>query len=163
MNLTRMKSIIFITILSTVITISPILSQSANAGPRDTGNLTVTDKAPIVTSDGNVYVTWWSNKTGNDEVLFRASNDGGLTFGDKINLSNTTDIESVDAEIAAEGENVYVTWWERNENVHPHTNEPVLRISNDGGQTFGPVLQLSQNGSISTAEQLTEGETTDDE
>jgi hypothetical protein len=111
------------------------------------------EQAPVVTSDGNVYVTWWSNKTGNNEVMFRASNDGGSTFGDKINLSNTTDIESVDAEIAAEGENVYVTWWERNENVHPHTNEPVLRISTDAGQTFGPVLQLSQNGTIGSNEE----------
>ncbi len=102
-------------------------------------------KAPVVTSDGNVYVTWWSNKTGNDEVLFRASNDNGLTFGDKINLSNTTTSESADAEIAADGDMVYVTWWERNST----DNEPVLRISNDGGQTFAPILELSVNGSNS--------------
>jgi hypothetical protein len=158
MNLTKMKSIIFITILSTAITISPILLQSANAGARDTGNLLVTEKAPIVTSEGNVYVAWWSNKTGNNEVMFRSSNDAGLTFGDKINLSNTTDIESIDVEIVAEGENVYVTWWERNENVHPHTNEPVLRISNDGGQTFGPLLQLSQNGTIGSSDDSEEGQ-----
>ncbi len=36
-------------------------------------------KAPIATS--GVYVTWWSNKTGNDEVMFKASTDGGKTFG----------------------------------------------------------------------------------
>ncbi len=147
MNLTKIESIIFITILSTTITISPILLQSVNAGPRDTGNLTV-NEAPVVTTDGNVYVTWWTNKTGNNEVMFRASNDGGVTFGDKINLSNTTDVESVDAEIAADGENVYITWWERNENVHPHTDEPVARISSDGGQTFGPLLNLATNGTI---------------
>jgi hypothetical protein len=46
--------------------------------------------------------------------LFRASTDGGATFSDGINLSNTTDAESVDAETAAEGGNVIVTWWERN-------------------------------------------------
>jgi hypothetical protein len=94
-----------------------------------------------------VYVTWWSNKTGNDEILFRASNDNGLTFGDKINLSNTTTSESVDAMIDADGDTVAVTWWERNNT----SNEPVLRISNDGGQTFGPLLQLSQNGTLGTS------------
>ncbi len=103
-----------------------------------------TSRAPTVISGENVYVAWWSNKTGNDEVLFRASNDAGLTFGDKINLSNTTTSESVDAEIAAEGENVYVTWWERNQTA----NEPVLRISTDTGATFGPLLQLSHNGTL---------------
>ena len=40
--------------------------------------------APIAASDNNVYIAWWTNKTGNDEVLFRASTDGGATFGDKI-------------------------------------------------------------------------------
>jgi hypothetical protein len=77
-------------------------------------------------------------------VLFRASTDGGHIFGDKINLSNTTNAESVDAEIAAEGNNVVVTWWERNQTV----NEPVVRISNDGGQTFGETLRLATNGTI---------------
>jgi hypothetical protein len=39
--------------------------------------------------------------TGNDEVMFRASNDGGTTFMEKINLSNSSDTESQDVEIAA--------------------------------------------------------------
>jgi hypothetical protein len=102
------------------------------------------NEAPIATSDGNVYVAWWSNKTGNNEVMFRASNDGGATFGDKINLSNTTDSDSVDALIDADGDTVVVTWWERNNKA----NEPVMRISNDGGATFKQMLQLSKNGTI---------------
>jgi hypothetical protein len=76
--------------------------------------------------------------------MFRVSIDGGQTFSDKINLSNTTDAESVDAEITAEGNNVVVTWWERNQTV----NEPVVRISNDRGQTFGETLRLATNGTI---------------
>src|SRR5918994_3129216 len=100
--------------------------------------------APIATSDNNVYITWWSNKTGNMEVMFRASTDNGVTFGDKINLSNTTEADSDDAEIAASGDNVYVTWWERNET----SDEPVSRVSNDNGATFGPLLRLATNGTI---------------
>jgi tricorn protease-like protein len=76
--------------------------------------------------------------------MFRASTDGGKTFGDKINLSNTTKSESQDAHIDASGDKVFVTWWERNQT----SNEPVLRISNDSGKTFGPILKLSTNGSI---------------
>ena len=97
--------------------------------------------APIATSDdNNVYIAWWSNKTGNDEVMFKASADGGKTFGDKMNLSNSTNSESQDAEIAASGNNVYVSWWERNET----SNEPVLRVSNDSGKTFGEKIMLSK-------------------
>ena len=42
--------------------------------------------------------------------MFRASNDGGATFSDKIYLSNTTDADSWRVEIAGEGENVVVSW-----------------------------------------------------
>src|ERR687895_1093319 len=102
--------------------------------------------------DGNnIYVEWWPNKSGNWEVMFRASTDGGATFGDKINLSNSPDTQSQTAEILAVGDNnVYVTWWELNENVHPHTNESVMRVSTDAGQTFGPVINLSTNGTVTT-------------
>jgi hypothetical protein len=110
-------------------------------------------KAPMaVSQDGNnVYVVWWTNRSGNWEVMFRASTDGGATFGDKINLSNSTDTESTNAEIiAAAGDSVFVSWWELNENVHPHTNESVMRVSTDAGQTFGPVVMLGTNGTVST-------------
>src|ERR687889_1250268 len=104
----------------------------------------VRELVPIAASDNNVYITWWTNKTGNDEVMFRASTDNGVTFGDKMNLSNTTEADSDDAEIAASGNSVYVTWWERNET----SDEPVARVSNDNGATFGPLLRLAANGTI---------------
>jgi hypothetical protein len=104
----------------------------------------VRELVPIATSDNNVYVTWWTNKTGNDDVMFRASTYNGVTFGDKMNLSNTTEADSDDAEIAASGNNVYVTWWERNET----SDTPVARVSNDNGATFGQILMLATNGII---------------
>jgi hypothetical protein len=110
-------------------------------------------KAPSVISGENVYIVWWTDRgtvNANGEVMFRASNDGGETFGDKINLSNTTTVDSVDAEIAAEGANVIVTWWERNQT----SDIPVARISEDAGETFGPLLMLGANGTIGvTAEE----------
>ena len=41
--------------------------------------------------------------------------------------------------MAASGSNVYVSWWERNAT----SNEPVLRVSNDNGKTFGEKIMLS--------------------
>lgn len=105
-------------------------------------------QAPIAISGDNIYVAWWTNKSGNNEVMFRASVDGGETFGDKINLSNTTDRDSVDAEINADAETVAVTWWERSNQI----NEPVIRVSTDSGVTFGPILELGTNGTIGTGE-----------
>jgi hypothetical protein len=108
-------------------------------------------KAPAVVSGDNIYIAWWTNNTenGNEEVMFRASNDGGATFTDKINLSNTTDADSWRVEIAGEGETVVVSWWETNQT----SDIPVARISEDGGQTFGPMLMLATNGTISSNEE----------
>jgi hypothetical protein len=107
--------------------------------------------APVVITGENVYVAWWTNNTSNEneEVMFRASTDSGVTFADKINLSNTTDAESQDVEIAAEGENVIVTWWERNAT----SDTPVMRVSANGGDTFGPTLRLGANGTIGVEEE----------
>jgi hypothetical protein len=43
----------------------------------------------ISASGSNVYVTWWTNKTGTLMPVFRASNDGGNTFGKTIMLNST--------------------------------------------------------------------------
>lgn len=107
-------------------------------------------KAPIATSGDNIYIAWWTNKTGNDEVMFRASTDGGKTFGDKINLSNSPKSDSQDVQIDTFGDNdnkIIATWWERNQT----SNEPVFRISTDNGKTFEPVLKLSTNGTIGSS------------
>jgi hypothetical protein len=98
--------------------------------------------APIATSANNVYVAWPSNKTTSDfEIMFKASTDGGKTFGQKIDLSNSPGIDSERPQIAAVGSNVYVTWWER---ANATSNEPVLRVSNDYGKTFGDKITLSE-------------------
>jgi hypothetical protein len=104
-------------------------------------------KMTLATPGNNTYIAWWTNQTGNDEVMFRASTDNGVTFSDKINLSNSTDADSQDAEVAVQDErNVIVTWYERNAT----SNEPVLRISNDNGQTFGGLLRLEADGTLSS-------------
>ena len=59
---------------------------------------------------------WFTDKgtpNTNGEVMFRSSNDNGTTFGEeRINLSNTTDKDLINTEVA-EGDNVLVTWRER--------------------------------------------------
>jgi hypothetical protein len=96
--------------------------------------------APVATSGNYVYVAWPSNKTGNLEIMFRASSDNGKTFGPKINLSNSTGVNSVDEEMAASGNSVYVTWWELQQNG---TRTPMFIASNDNGKSFGEKIMLS--------------------
>jgi hypothetical protein len=104
--------------------------------------------APIAISNGNVYVVWSSNNTGDWEVLIRTSTDNGMTFSEKMNLSNSTGSDSINAEIEASGNDVFVTWWENNQT----SNDPVMRISQDSGNTFGPVLSLAANDTLRAAQ-----------
>lgn len=106
-------------------------------------------EAPVAMTGDNVYVAWWTNNTANndEEVMFRASTDGGTTFGDKINLSNTTNADSNRVEIDSDADSVVVTWWERNQTA----NTPIMRVSTDNGATFGPTLVLATNGTLGEA------------
>jgi hypothetical protein len=169
-------------ILATILVVAGLatiiigINQSADASsitnPQAGKTMKMLAEAPVVVSGDNIYIAWWTNNTenNNEEVMFRASNDGGQTFSDKINLSNTTDADSWRVEIAAEGENVAVSWWETtlsaNQTATATTNQtegaaaseapqdvPVMRVSNDGGQTFGPLLRLATNGTIGSTEE----------
>jgi hypothetical protein len=57
-------------------TITVIQSAEALADPF--AGLRSEPKAPMAASqDGNnIYIVWWTNRSGNWEVMFRASNDG---------------------------------------------------------------------------------------
>jgi hypothetical protein len=124
--------------------------DNENNGDNDEEQVEIDKKASIAISGDNVYVVWFNDQNtpnNNSEVLFRSSADSGVTFADKINLSNTTAADSINAEIAADDNNVVITWWERNATGE----EPVVRASADSGATFGPMLTLATNGTIGQA------------
>jgi hypothetical protein len=53
---------------------SSIVVQISYANSNSAGAPDFTSKAPMaISGDKNVYVSWWSNKTGNDEVMLKAS------------------------------------------------------------------------------------------
>jgi hypothetical protein len=80
--------------------------------------------APVIISGDNVYIVWFTNEStvnSNFEVGFRASTDGGATFGPITNLSNSDNADSINTEISTEGGKVIVSWWERNQTATvPH-------------------------------------------
>lgn len=133
-----------VVILVTLATCTISINPSVHAFRAEDGSRIRSTAAPLVVIGDNIYVSWWTNKSGNDEVMFRFSNDAGRTFSDKANLSNSNDADSQDVEISADGTKVVVTWWERNQTI----NEPVMKISNDGGKTFGSLIKLAGNGTI---------------
>ncbi|WP_415311629.1 hypothetical protein [Candidatus Nitrosocosmicus sp. FF01] len=82
--------------------------------------------------------------------MFKASKDGGQTFGDKINLSNSTNGTSVEADIAVSGNNVYVTFADNKTG----SADAYIMTSNDNGKTFNPAIKLTDNSNSTLANQV---------
>lgn len=151
MNTIHIFGVIFGIILVTTVGGTTPLGQQAE-GIRGAESARAALPASSVTSGENVYIVWASNKTGTPDIMFRASTDGGQTFNDKVNLSNSSDADSTDAALSAEGGSVTVTWWETNQT----SQEPLARTSSDNGETFGPTMNLATNGTIGQAPEGTE-------
>lgn len=139
--------------LSSILTVASATTSNttipATVSNSSSSQITPILLAPMATSGTNVYVVWLSNLTGHFEILFRVSSDNGQTFVDKVNLSNTPNVDSIDPQIAASGNDVYISWWEDYGNG---TRVPFFKASNDNGRTFESVLSLSDNGPIPVQE-----------
>ena len=104
---------------------------------------------PVISSGDNVYMTWFEDVSGRgnkSEVFFKASNDDGKTFGNIINLSKSPNSRSDDPAIAAEDDNVYVTFWD--DKTGPR--KPFFVASNDGGQSFSNPIMLNATTTTTT-------------
>ena len=122
------------------------VSKSENRGdyfapPINLSNNDGFSEHPQIAAQGNnVYVVWADGTSGNKEVMFARSSDGGTTFGDPQNLSSDPS-ESFNQEIAALGNHVYVVWLDKKID----SNSLLLKASADGGVTFGEAVEISRN------------------
>ena len=133
--------IILIALIEVVLCSFFILSSGENISSNSSSA-----NAPYATSVNDLYVFSFSNKTGNDEVTFKSSTDGGLTFSNTVGLINSTIPNSKDVEISANNKNIIISWSERNASGKQTLNDTV---PNDG-VTLGIVLLRLQNETINT-------------
>ncbi|MDE1762929.1 MAG: hypothetical protein KGH88_01610 [Thaumarchaeota archaeon] len=98
--------------------------------------------APQMAIDGNnVYAVWMDDTSGNFDVLFSKSTDGGQTFAKPVNVSGDTQ-ESGYAQLAVSGNNVYLVWTNA---VTDKNYDIFFAKSTDGGQTFSQPLNISNS------------------
>jgi hypothetical protein len=102
------------------------------------------ESAPAVAASGNnVYVVWHGPFLGgqSSDIHYRRSTDGGASFGDTMNLSNTAGVDSSSPAVAASGNSVYVVWAD---NSLGHW-DILYRRSTDGGASFGDTVNLTND------------------
>jgi hypothetical protein len=87
--------------------------------------------APAIAVDGsNIYVVWQDNTQGDEEIYFKRSVDGGVTWKTDKNLTNNADDSRYPA-IAVDGSNIYVVWQD-----YTPAEEIYFKRSGDGGATW---------------------------
>lgn len=95
----------------------------------------------MAASGDNVYLAWVDlDEQENASIMFRASADGGATFGETVNIASSGQASfSSFPKVAAYGNDVYVTW-----NVMEGGDEDGLYFakSSDRGSTFGEAVRL---------------------
>jgi hypothetical protein len=120
------------------------LSNTANTNSRN---------LELSAFDNNVYAVWLDeDEQGNGIILFKASNDGGETFGNPITIARnvTTDNDFTFPKVAAYGNNVYIAWnvadsWSTQGEEEVITDLLYVK-SSDQGNTFSPPVKLNNNG-----------------
>ena len=96
----------------------------------------------------SVYIVWVEKFSSNDEVFFIKSTDGGNSFSDKKSLSLTANNAiSREPSLEIDGNNVYVVWEDWVTYAYP---DIFFKRSVDGGNSFGKLINLSNNPSSST-------------
>ncbi|MGC2685264.1 MAG: sialidase family protein, partial [Candidatus Nitrosopolaris sp.] len=106
----------------------------------------------VVVFGNNVYIAWVSHHTGNDDIYFTKSFDGGASFGKIINLSNDPG-DSYEPHLAIDGKNLYVMWVDGTPG--PYGNPDILfRRSTDGGTTFDSTINVSNNPGYSSEPEM---------
>jgi len=114
----------------------------------------------ISVSNNNVFVVWEEGKGGKSSIVYRHSNDSGITFGPATSISsddddvqnNSSNINikdedikrdsAIQPDITSTAENVYIVWKSLQSGIQ-------LKHSNDSGITFGPATTLTNDTSVS--------------
>ena len=119
-------------------------------GTKRVGKTNETSSDPQIAASGNnVYVAWRDETTGNGDIYFKVSMDGGNSFEPTDKLARTAVVSS-DPKISLSDNNVYILW---RDDV---AGKGVLnyRASDDGGISFTSPQKLSLDRMNSSQAQI---------
>ena len=123
------------------------LSKSSDSGasfhvPLDISTTTGQSGTPeVIASGNNVYAVWMDNTSGNYDIFFTKSSDGGVTFEKPVDISNLKG-DSGYPQFTVWKNNIYVTWTQTMSGI----NYDVFFVkSGNNGDTFDKPINLSNN------------------
>lgn len=111
-----------------------------------------TSQYPSIAVSGSfVHVVWCDWKTGNREIYYRRSTDGGTSWDDEQRLTNDTANSHLPS-ISISGSYVHLVWTSRDDSKMAY--EVHYKHSTDGGTTWGPETWLSSDYYIASGQSI---------
>jgi hypothetical protein len=107
------------------------------------------DAGPALAGDGagRVHVAWWTGLEGKAGVYYARSDDGARTFGAPIALGVAKFSRPAHVQLALGADSTLVAAWDDGTRQVPQV---VVRVSRDGGASFGPRETVSAAGRTAT-------------
>ncbi len=93
-----------------------------------------------VDSRGTLHVAWWTGKEGSAGVFYSRSTDGGKTFATPTPLGVAQFSRAAHVQMAIASPDRVIVAWDDGTRAIPQV---VVRVSDDGGKSFGVRLPLS--------------------
>jgi len=116
------------------------------AAPKRLTNNSGNSHSPSIASVGSdIYITWFDDSTGNEEIYFKSSSDMGTTWSATKRLSSNAGY-SIYPSVAASGSAIQVTWSDSSSGNW----EIYLRTSTDKGLTWNAIKKMTNNTGDST-------------
>lgn len=130
-------------------------AKSMDGGKTFDRNVKVTDEfgsagqlypSMAVSPDGMIHIAWHDHRKGNADIFFARSTDGGESFSRNLKVSDDeTETHQFSPSLAVDRKgHIYIAWHDLRNNSQP---DIYFGKSVDGGQSFGPNVQVSDDSS----------------
>jgi hypothetical protein len=101
----------------------------------------------LVDAAGTLHVGWWTGREGSAGAFYAKSVDGGRTFSPRVPLGEARFSLPSHVQLAMDANKTVVAAWDDGRDTLPKV---LLRVSRDGGATFGPELQVGASGAATS-------------
>jgi hypothetical protein len=114
---------------------------------RLTNNSALSAYPSVAVSGTIVHIAWLDERDGNQEIYFKRSTNGGISWGTDVRLTNATSSSGYPS-VAVSGSVVHVVWYDNRDG----NQEIYYKRSIDGGSSWGAAdTRLTNNSSSSTS------------
>lgn len=118
-------------------------SRSFSATVNISNTTGISNLVKLSSTEDNVYIIWEDKQADKWQLLFSKSDNKGAKFDITTNISSATGNVHLH-DISSAGNNVFVLW-AANENISSSNKEIFFRKSNDSGDSFRGILNLSND------------------